>query len=58
MEVLERSDEHPNCPHCKTSLTQIWFRELKTLLGRRYIYFCPSCRGVLGITHRKGFWMG
>jgi hypothetical protein len=26
--------------------------------GKRYIYSCPSCNNVLGVSHRKGFWMG
>jgi len=33
-------------------------RELESMLGKRYIYFCPNCRKVLGVSHRKGFWMG
>ena len=31
---------------------------LNSLFGKRYIYFCPECRKVLGVSHRKGFWMG
>ena len=27
-------------------------------LGKRYVYFCPNCKSVLGVSHRKGFWMG
>jgi len=42
------------------------FEELKTvfmhtlggILGKRYVYSCPECRKVLGVSHRKGFWMG
>jgi len=33
-------------------------RELRGVLGRRYVYFCSHCRKVLGLSHRKGFWMG
>jgi len=39
-------------------LRAVWMRELKGVLGRRYVYFCPHCRKVLGLTHRKGLWMG
>jgi hypothetical protein len=28
------------------------------LMGKRFLYFCGGCRKVLGISHRKGFWMG
>ena len=26
--------------------------------GRRYCYSCTECKKILGISHRKGFWMG
>ena len=56
LEVKE--DVEPMCPHCKGALRSIWLRELAGMLGKRYVYFCPQCRGVLGVSHRKGFWMG
>ncbi|MCA9733391.1 hypothetical protein KC799_14735 [candidate division KSB1 bacterium] len=49
---------NPVCPHCKTEITKVWYRQLSGFLGKRYIYFCSSCRSVLGVSHRKGFWMG
>jgi len=59
MIILEtKEDVEPLCPHCERELQSVWMRELKAILGRRYIYFCPHCRKVLGISHRKGFWMG
>lgn len=54
----KRDDVTPLCPHCKAEIKTIWFREIATTLGRRYIYFCPACHSVLGMSHRKGFWMG
>jgi hypothetical protein len=54
----EKYDEQPLCPHCKLEITQVWCRQISSFLGKRYIYFCPSCRSVLGVSHRKGFWMG
>ena len=48
----------PLCPHCEEELGTLWFRELPGFLGRRYVYFCPSCHKVLGVSHRKGFFMG
>jgi hypothetical protein len=53
-----RQDVTPVCPHCDTDLHALWFRELSGFLGKRYVYFCGQCRGVLGVSHRKGFWMG
>ena len=56
---LERSDDvDPLCPHCERALTRIGAREIRSTLGKRYIYFCPHCKKALGVSHRKGFWMG
>lgn len=50
---------HPLCPHCKKQLETVSYRELYGgLWGKRYIYFCQSCRATLGVSHRKGFFMG
>ena len=54
----------PDCPHCDSALTTIHTRRLDALgspttrFGKRYLYACPSCNKLLGISHRKGFWMG
>ncbi len=56
--VQEKEDVYPICPHCGKELTHIWCRPLESFFGKRYIYFCPDCRKVLGVSHRKGFWMG
>jgi len=56
--VEEKHDIYPVCPHCTKEITRVWCRELESFLGKRYIYFCPDCRKVLGVSHRKGFWMG
>ena len=58
VEIERKEDTTPICPHCKTELKKIWFQELRGVLGRRYIYFCPHCKSTLGVSHRKGFWMG
>ena len=58
MKLVKREDVIPICPHCQATLGEVWFQELHGFLGRRYIYYCPSCRKVLGVSHRKGFFMG
>ena len=58
IELKEKSDVTPLCPHCSEPIDEVWFRELKGFLGRRYVYFCRNCRKVLGISHRKGLFMG
>ena len=56
--IEERDDVTPICPHCKTDLHKVFSQITSGLLGKRYIYFCPECKSVLGVSHRKGFWMG
>ena len=58
VDLQQRLDLLPICPHCKEELNTIAYRELGGILGKRYIYFCSHCRSVLGVSHRKGFWMG
>jgi len=58
LEMKEKNDVSPLCPHCSQTLEELWFKELRAKLGRRYVYFCSHCRKVLGVSHRKGFWMG
>jgi hypothetical protein len=56
--LVEKNDITPLCPHCETSLNSLHFHELRGFFGRRYVYFCSNCRKVLGVSHRKGFFMG
>jgi uncharacterized protein with PIN domain len=58
MDCIQKEDVSPICPHCSAPIREVWYREVSSFLGKRYIYFCPQCRKVLGISHRKGFWMG
>lgn len=58
MPLERKEDVQPVCPHCERELQKVWMRELESVLAKRYIYFCPDCRKVLGVSHRKGFWMG
>ncbi len=56
--LVQAESKSPICPHCKKELDTVLFKELKGFLGKRYIYFCEHCNSVLGVSHRKGFWMG
>jgi hypothetical protein len=58
IQLEHRDDIDPICPFCTQQLQYIAYRELRAVFGRRYLYFCPSCRSALGFSHRKGFWMG
>lgn len=46
------------CPHCEQPLAGLVRQELAERLGRAYVWMCGNCRKVLGVSHRKGFWMG
>jgi hypothetical protein len=58
IECVEKNEVTPVCPHCSEPVKEVWCRPLSSYFGKRYIYFCPRCRKVLGVSHRKGFWMG
>ena len=56
--TMLKDDICPVCPHCKAEIKEIWYQEIAGVFGKRYVYFCSGCRSVLGVSHRKGFWMG
>jgi len=56
--IRENYPASPVCPHCNKEILEIAARPVESTLGVRYIYFCTECRKVLGISQRKGFWMG
>lgn len=58
MNLVVRDDINPVCPHCQAPLASLFCQEVHATLGRRYVYFCPQCLKILGVSHRKGFWMG
>ena len=59
LRLRQEPNATPKCPHCNRDLNEVSFNELRGgFFGKRYIYFCPSCRNTLGVSHRKGFWMG
>ncbi len=56
--VEEQFEKLPICPFCSTQIEKLFTSEIRSFLGRRYIYYCSNCLKVLGLSHRKGFWMG
>ncbi len=58
LELERRDDVRPVCPYCERELSDVWYQEIRGMLGKRYVYLCSTCRKVLGFSHRKGFWMG
>ena len=56
--VNEDDSKDPICPHCSAQVSSISVRKIESVLGVRYLYYCSRCSKVLGVSHRKGFWMG
>lgn len=58
IELIEDNQTTPLCPHCEKPQKQISCRRIKSTFGVRFLYFCSQCQKTLGVSHRKGFWMG
>ena len=45
-----REDLAAVCPHCGAELPEVYFKKPKGRfgIGQGYLFFCPSCRKVLG----------
>ena len=56
--IVENDGLEPVCPYCEREIRSISLKQVESMLGVRFLYFCSECRKVLGISHRKGFWMG
>lgn len=48
----------PVCPHCEQPLVGMFTQQVSMPMGKAWVYFCRRCSKVLGVSHRKGFWMG
>jgi len=48
--AVRRDDLVPVCPYCETQLPEIHFRKPQGQfgVGRGFVFFCPSCRKVMG----------
>ncbi len=56
--IHEEFRENPVCPHCQKEIVELAARRVESTLGVRFLYYCCHCLKVLGVSHRKGFWMG
>lgn len=53
MEIEEKKDFRPVCPHCEGSISKL----IKVKHGRlvqHIIYCCPHCRKIIGVGVREG----
>jgi uncharacterized protein with PIN domain len=55
--LVDRTDVVPLCPHCARELNEVYRRGTGVPLaqGRTLVYFCPSCRKVLGFAQGRVF---
>ncbi len=58
VELEEKNDIHPICPFCNIEINKVFYQQILGFLGKRYLYFCSACKKILGVSHRKGFFMG
>jgi hypothetical protein len=58
IQIRENFSAAPVCPHCEKEIQEIAARRVESNLEVRFLYHCTDCRKVLGVSHRKGFWMG
>jgi uncharacterized protein with PIN domain len=54
-DVVERDDLNPVCPHCEAELAEVYVRKrgVPLIQGRSVLFFCPTCRKVLGIGQER-----
>ncbi len=58
VEIRETKSARALCPHCEKQLGSIDAIKTRSTFGVRFVYVCGLCRKVLGVSHRKGFFMG
>jgi len=59
MKIEIKRDLTPVCPFCEADLETIWTRKIKaSFWGVTFIYCCPSCSKVLGVSQRKSMMAG
>jgi hypothetical protein len=58
IETEEQFEKDPICPFCSAPVNKLYVRLIRSFFGKRYLYYCSNCLKVLGLSHRKGFWMG
>jgi hypothetical protein len=56
--INENLTQSPICPHCEVEVQTLSCQKIESTLGVRYLYYRGHCRKVLGVSQRKGFWMG
>lgn len=50
--------QQPVCPKCDEPTEGLMSVRIQSDMGKANVWCCPRCHAILGVTHRKGFWMG
>lgn len=55
IQIVEREDLLPKCPHCKNELPEVFVRSrgVGFVVGKTQVYFCPHCQTVLGFAQSR-----
>ena len=40
----------PLCPHCGKKLSEVHWRRVKAFVKWEYLYICPACKKVIGLS--------
>ena len=51
-------DRNPICPFCQKDIDGLMSRSIKADAGRGYVWTCPRCFKVLGVSPRSGYILG
>ncbi len=57
-EYVMPEGQHPICPKCDQPTDGLMSVKIRSDMGKAFVWCCPRCQAILGVTHRKGFWMG
>ncbi len=51
--VSQEADYDPLCPHCGKKIGEVHWRKIQAFTQTEYLFICPSCRKILGVTGAK-----
>jgi len=55
LQIVEREDLLPICPHCNNQLAEVYVkrRGVGYVVGKTLAYFCPHCQKILGFSQSR-----
>lgn len=52
------SEMSPICPHCEREVQGLVSRQINSDAGRAFVWACPKCAKIVGVTQRSGYILG